>query len=236
MRRIAVVRAALQRVSDRCLLLRRLRTPCTGRGDRHRWPRSGSLADNSPSISTHSNSSLGCLIRYCGSPSPGNRDVTMYTPSASQCLRSAEGYLTILPILNLFVARRYSSSLPPRPCRRGLTINERTLCRLSGPGQRIYFAHFATEQLGGAREGAPPLSQSCSNHYLGARRPTMHPFRDYLETGGLMSYGANNVDCFVMQPNIANRILHGTKPADLLGEQPTRFVGHQPDHRRRRWA
>jgi putative ABC transport system substrate-binding protein len=58
---------------------------------------------------------------------------------------------------------------------------------------------------------------------LGARLPTMHPFRDYLGTGGLMSYGARNTDLFRQTGDIVDKILKGTKPADLPVEQPTKF-------------
>jgi putative ABC transport system substrate-binding protein len=58
---------------------------------------------------------------------------------------------------------------------------------------------------------------------LGARLPTMHPFRDYLRAGGLMSYGANNVDLFRRAGDYVDKILRGTKPADLPVEQPTKF-------------
>jgi putative ABC transport system substrate-binding protein len=58
---------------------------------------------------------------------------------------------------------------------------------------------------------------------LGARLPTIHPFRDYLEAGGLMSYGANNVDLFRRAGDFVDKILKGAKPADLPVEQPTKF-------------
>ena len=58
---------------------------------------------------------------------------------------------------------------------------------------------------------------------LGARLPTIHPFRDYLRAGGLMSYGANNADLFRQTADIVDKILKGTKPADLPIEQPTKF-------------
>jgi putative ABC transport system substrate-binding protein len=58
---------------------------------------------------------------------------------------------------------------------------------------------------------------------LGARLPTMHPFRDYLRAGGLMSYGARNADLFRQTADIVDKILKGTRPADLPVEQPTRF-------------
>jgi putative ABC transport system substrate-binding protein len=58
---------------------------------------------------------------------------------------------------------------------------------------------------------------------LDARLPTIHPFRDYLEAGGLMSYGANNADLFRRAGDFVDKILKGAKPADLPVEQPTKF-------------
>jgi len=58
---------------------------------------------------------------------------------------------------------------------------------------------------------------------LGARLPTVHPFRDYLGTGGLMSYGAKTADQFRRAGDIVDKILKGAKPADLPVEQPTKF-------------
>jgi putative ABC transport system substrate-binding protein len=58
---------------------------------------------------------------------------------------------------------------------------------------------------------------------LGAHLPTMHPFRDYLGAGGLMSYGANNVDLFRRAADYVDKILRGTKPANFPVEQPTKF-------------
>ncbi len=58
---------------------------------------------------------------------------------------------------------------------------------------------------------------------LGARLPTMHPFRDYLGAGGLMSYGADNTDLFRRAGDYVDKILRGAKPSDLPVEQPTKF-------------
>jgi len=58
---------------------------------------------------------------------------------------------------------------------------------------------------------------------LGARLPTIHPFRDYLGAGGLMSYGANNADLFRRAGDFVDKILKGANPADLPVEQPTKF-------------
>ena len=58
---------------------------------------------------------------------------------------------------------------------------------------------------------------------LNARLPTIHPFRDYLAAGGLMSYGANNADLFRRAADLVDKILKGAKPADIPVEQPTKF-------------
>jgi putative tryptophan/tyrosine transport system substrate-binding protein len=58
---------------------------------------------------------------------------------------------------------------------------------------------------------------------LDARLPTMYGFRDMVEAGGLMSYGANYSDLFRRTGNYVDKILRGAKPADIPVEQPTKF-------------
>jgi putative ABC transport system substrate-binding protein len=58
---------------------------------------------------------------------------------------------------------------------------------------------------------------------LGARLPTIHPFRDYLGAGGFMSYGANNANLFSRAADYVDKILRGAKPGELPVEQPTKF-------------
>ena len=58
---------------------------------------------------------------------------------------------------------------------------------------------------------------------LGARLPTMHTVREFVEAGGLMSYGPNWLDQFRRAGDHVDKILRGAKPADLPVEQPTRF-------------
>ena len=58
---------------------------------------------------------------------------------------------------------------------------------------------------------------------LDARLPTMHGFREYVEAGGLTSYGPNFPDLFRRAAEFVDKILRGVKPADLPVEQPTKF-------------
>jgi putative tryptophan/tyrosine transport system substrate-binding protein len=58
---------------------------------------------------------------------------------------------------------------------------------------------------------------------LAARLLTMHGVREYVEAGGLMSYGADYSDLFRRAGDYVDKILRGAKPADIPVEQPTKF-------------
>jgi putative ABC transport system substrate-binding protein len=58
---------------------------------------------------------------------------------------------------------------------------------------------------------------------LAARLPSMHGFREFVEAGGLMSYGANFPDMFRRAADLVHKILRGVKPGEIPVEQPTRF-------------
>ena len=55
------------------------------------------------------------------------------------------------------------------------------------------------------------------------RLPTMERDRSFVAAGGLMSYGPNSADLFRKSARHVDKILKGTKPADLPVEQPTKF-------------
>ena len=55
------------------------------------------------------------------------------------------------------------------------------------------------------------------------RLPTMERDRSFVAAGGLMSYGPNAADLFRESARHVDKILKGTKPADLPVEQPTKF-------------
>jgi ABC-type uncharacterized transport system substrate-binding protein len=55
------------------------------------------------------------------------------------------------------------------------------------------------------------------------RLPTVYSFRNYVDAGGLMSYGPSHVDNFRRAAILVDKILKGAKPADLPVEQPTKF-------------
>jgi putative tryptophan/tyrosine transport system substrate-binding protein len=58
---------------------------------------------------------------------------------------------------------------------------------------------------------------------MGARLPAVYNSREYVETGGLMSYGPNFLDQWRRAAEIVDKILRGAKPGDIPVEQPTKF-------------
>jgi len=63
------------------------------------------------------------------------------------------------------------------------------------------------------------LAQLALSNHL----PTMFPQREYVEAGGLMSYGENLSEFFRRAASFVDRIIKGAKPGDLPIEQPTKF-------------
>ena len=100
------------------------------------------------------------------------------------------------------------------------------------PIRRVEDIAAALEGLQGPRSGAlyitgDPLVNAqrlrINTFALAARLPTMFSQRQYLEVGGLMSYGPNFLDLNRRSADYVDKILRGATPADLPVEQPTKF-------------
>jgi ABC-type uncharacterized transport system substrate-binding protein len=58
---------------------------------------------------------------------------------------------------------------------------------------------------------------------LDAHLPTILSYGDYVQAGGLMSYGPDYTDLFHRAADMVDKILNGTRPGDIPVEQPTKF-------------
>lgn len=58
---------------------------------------------------------------------------------------------------------------------------------------------------------------------LNSRIPAVYDRKDFVEAGGMMSYGANLADLSRRAAEYVDRILKGAKPGDLTLVQPTKF-------------
>jgi putative ABC transport system substrate-binding protein len=68
-------------------------------------------------------------------------------------------------------------------------------------------------------EARPRIVQLAAQY----RIPTMYEAREWAAAGGLVAYGVTHVDLFRQSAVYIDKILRGTKPADLPVEQPTRL-------------
>jgi ABC-type uncharacterized transport system substrate-binding protein len=86
---------------------------------------------------------------------------------------------------------------------------------------------FAKEPNGGMIVLATPLATVHRDVIvqLAARErlPTIYPYRYFVTSGGLISYGIDNTDLWWRSASYVDRILKGEKPADLPVQAPTKF-------------
>ena len=89
------------------------------------------------------------------------------------------------------------------------------------------FAAMAQHRVGGITVLPLPLltteRRRITELALRHRLPSVFQWREYAEAGGLMSYGPNPLDLIRHVARYVDKILKGTRPADLPVEQATKF-------------
>jgi putative tryptophan/tyrosine transport system substrate-binding protein len=65
--------------------------------------------------------------------------------------------------------------------------------------------------------------EQISTGSLAAKLPTMYVIREYVQAGGLISYGPNWPSMWRRAADLVSKVLSGTKPGDIPIEQPTQF-------------
>ena len=110
-------------------------------------------------------------------------------------------------------ARTLGLEVVPLEIRRAEDI-ETAFERLKGDAKALYVCTDALTDANGNRISALALA---------ANLPTMNGLRELVSAGGLMSYGADFPDMFRRAAEYVDKILRGTKPADLPVQQPTKY-------------
>jgi putative ABC transport system substrate-binding protein len=89
------------------------------------------------------------------------------------------------------------------------------------------FAAMGKQRPDGIYVPSGPLIRANQKRIIGfalkSRLPSMYSSREAVEAGGLMYYGADIADSYRRVAYFVDRVLKGTKPAELPVEQPMRF-------------
>ena len=121
--------------------------------------------------------------------------------------------------------REVNEVLPDAARALGLTVRSWEI-RDANSFERI-FAALNKQRPDGLYSTAGPLMRASRKRIaefaLKRRLPSMYVRSEYIDAGGLMSYGANEVDSYRRVAGYVDRILKGAKPADLPVEQPKKF-------------
>ena len=109
---------------------------------------------------------------------------------------------------------------------RSLGVQLRVVEARDPNGLENAFSTIKRERAGALLVIAAPFIGSNSrivSFATSSRLPAMYPYTEAVDAGGLMSYGPNRPDLFRRAATYVDKILKGTKPADLPVEQPTKF-------------
>jgi len=89
------------------------------------------------------------------------------------------------------------------------------------------FASMGKERVGGVLVFGDPVAferrAQIADFAVRSRLPTIYNIREFVEVGGLMSYGASLADQWRRAATYVDKILKGAKPAELPVEQPMKF-------------
>jgi ABC-type uncharacterized transport system substrate-binding protein len=120
-----------------------------------------------------------------------------------------------------------SADLAPKRLQllRDLLPSSRIIAVLANPATP--FAQLALKETKEAADLHRPLTTEIRRQIADLatkfRLPTIYTYREFVEAGGLISYGPSQRDMYRRTAEYADRILKGAKPADLPVEQPTKF-------------
>jgi putative tryptophan/tyrosine transport system substrate-binding protein len=172
------------------------------------------------------------LVASLAQPGGNVTGLTSMAPGASQ--KFVELLRETVPSASRFAVLATGPNAPPREIRHELQTAARqvgvTLSFIEIKSADDLDPTLARAKKDGAGGIIAPLGAFTYAHRaklvhlaLKHRLPGIYWVRDYVEAGGLMSYGANPGDVGRRAAYFVDRILKGARPADLPVEQPTNF-------------
>jgi ABC-type uncharacterized transport system substrate-binding protein len=127
---------------------------------------------------------------------PGNKPTSGFLKEAERAAKSLALQVVILEARDANELNSAFSAIEKKPAGALLVIASPTL-----NANRTQIVSFAT----------------------GRRLPAMYPYSEFVDSGGLMSYGPHQPDLWRRGATYVDKILKGTKPGDLPVEQPAKF-------------
>jgi putative ABC transport system substrate-binding protein len=123
-------------------------------------------------------------------------------------------------------AREMKEDVPVAARALGLTVQPSEV-RAADDFEKVFAAINKQRPDGLFVLGGGPLMRANQRRIVGfalkSRLPSMYAQKEYVDAGGLMSYGADIADSYKRVAYFVDRILKGAKPVDLPVEQPTKF-------------
>jgi putative ABC transport system substrate-binding protein len=124
------------------------------------------------------------------------------------------------------IAREVKEVLPAAARALGLTVRSWEV-RNADDFEKVFAALNKERPDGLYVHGRPPLMRVNEKRIVGfaskSRLPSVYANRESVDAGGLISYGANEVERYRRVAYYVDKILKGTKPGDMPVEQPTKF-------------
>jgi putative ABC transport system substrate-binding protein len=151
----------------------------------------------------------------------GGKRLELFKEAVPKLVRVAVLYDPVTP----GGVRELKEVLPAAARALGLTIQPREA--RDADGFEKVFAALSRERPDGLYVRGGPLMNANQKRIIGfalkSRLPSMYSYREGVDAGGLMSYGADLADSYRRVAYFVDRILKGARPADLPVEQPTKF-------------
>ena len=146
-----------------------------------------------------------------------------------QLLRDTVGHLNnvrlLIPATSIYV---WEMGIAPLLLQVSIPITAEVVTgKLEPEAYERVFAKMLAEKVDGLLVGDAPEQvtdrQVIVNLAEKYRLPTIYPYREYVDSGGLLSYGIDRSEIYRRLADLTDQVLRGAKPSDIPYQQQTKF-------------